>query len=413
MSTNCQEQAASLGATQRQMVLPLLEHLDEAGGAAPTREIYEAVAQKTQVPAELRHARARVGRIGQTVNLFERNVRWAQQVAKRDGLVARAGADVWEITAKGKKALTKATPWLVITIFTTPRGTALWGSCSDAVALIDDASIALLLTSPPYPLMRQKDYGNVSEREYVEWFLRIAEKWPRKLARDGSIVLNLGDTWLPGAPHQSLYQERLLLRLNDDLGLKLCQRFAWFNPAKLPAPAEWVTVRRVRVRPSLESIFWLSSSDQPKANNRNVLVPYSASMQRLLAQGGERRARRPSGYLMRNGGFASDHGGAIPHNLIVAPNTESCSAYIDGCRVGGLPIHGARFPEALPEFFIRMCTDEGDLVYDPFAGSGTTAAVAERLGRRWITSEIMREYVIGQSIRFPHARFDAQNDRCP
>ncbi len=260
--------------------------------------------------------------------------------------------------------------------------------------------------------MRQKDYGNVSERAYVDWLLRIAAQWPRKLARDGSIVLNLGDTWMAGAPHQSLYQERLLVRLNDELGLRLCQRFAWFNPAKLPAPAEWVTVRRVRVRPSLESIFWLSASDHPKANNRNVLVPYSASMRRLLAHGGERSARRPSGHLMRDGGFANDHGGAIPHNLIVAPNTESCSAYMDGCRAQGLPIHGARFPEALPEFFIRLCTDVGDLVYDPFAGSGTTAAVAERLGRKWITSEIMREYVLGQSLRFPDARVAARRGSC-
>jgi site-specific DNA-methyltransferase (cytosine-N4-specific) len=286
-------------------------------------------------------------------------------------------------------------------LWTTANGVALFGDCQDAFGLIDRESISLLLTSPPYPLLTQKAYSNIAdETAYIDWMLRLAETWTDRLRPDGSLVLNIGDVWEKGRPSLSLYQERLLIRLHDELGLRLAQRFAWFKPAALPAPAEWVTIRRIRVKPALETVLWLSKSDFPYADNRQVLVPYSESMKRAIAGGGQAAATKPSGYRMEEGAFSRDNGGSIPTNLLTAANTASSDIYMRRCRSAGLPIHPARFPAALAQFFIPLTTRKEDLVVDPFAGSFTVARVAESLGRRWIGSEQVLEYAMGGRLRF-------------
>lgn len=388
--------------SQGQLVLPLLEALDAQGGRARSKTLCDAVAERVGLPAEDRAKRGVVGAAG-SINLFDRNVRWAQQRAKLLGLAEPIGNGHWRITGKGRSALKEAAPGVVVTVFVTGNGVALFGRCEDAVGYLDDGSVQLLLTSPPYPLLREKQYGNVSAAQYVDWFLRIAEAWSRKLTTDGSIALNLMDVWTPGRPALSLYQERLLVKLEESLGLKLQQRFFWNNPSKLPAPAEWVTVRRVRVKPTVEQVYWLSPHEHPHADNRQVLLPYSESMKKRIAQGGERGALRPSGHQLAPGAFNADHGGAIPGTLITAANTESNSDYVQQCKAAGLPVHPARFPAALAEFFIRLLTRAGDLIFDPFGGSGTTGAVAERLGRFWVTSETVLDYVQGMKLRFPNA----------
>jgi site-specific DNA-methyltransferase (cytosine-N4-specific) len=388
--------------SQSQLILPLLDAIEERGGTAKARDVYDLVAEKVELSAEDRAARIMIS--GQSYNAFEREVRWAQQRAKLQGLLMPADSGLWSLTDKESSALRKATPGMVVTIFMTEKGAALWGHCEDAVGLLEDESCQLIFSSPPYPLLRKKEYGNEDERSYVEWLLRAAQEWPRKLTKTGSVVLNLGDAWRRGEPTLSLYQERLLIKLEDELGLKLCQRFAWQNTAKLPAPAEWVTVRRVRVKPSLENIYWLSAADDPYADNRQILVPYSDSMKAVLKRGGQEAASRPAGYKMANGAFGNDNGGAIPGNLIVAANTESNSDYIRSVKAAGLPVHPARFPAVLPETFIKFLTRPKDLVFEPFGGSLTTAAVAEALDRRWVASECMLDYVLGGQLRFPHAK---------
>lgn len=380
---------------QRQLILPILEALEERGGKANVRDLYGDVADKAKVNEVERQRRQVVGKNAQTVNLYERDVRWAQQRAKFLGLVDRVSPRHWQITGKGRTALREARPGVVITLYVDEDGAALFGRCEDTIGYIADGTVQLVLTSPPYPLQSEKAYGNRQVEEYVEWLLSIASEWPKKLTQDGSIVINLADVWEKGRPSISLYQERLLIRLVEDLGLRLCQRYAWLNPSKLPAPAEWVTVRRVRVKPSLEQIYWLSHVDHPYADNRAVLRPYSSAMKRRISAGGEEKVRRPSGHAFSGGAFGSDNGGSIPDNLIVAANTSSCDRYANYCRTNGLAIHPARFPGAIPRHFIQMLTREGDTVFDPFGGSLTTAAEAARFRRRWITTDMNLEYLVG------------------
>lgn len=217
---------------QSQLMLPLLEALEEQKAPSKIGALYDAVASKIELSDATRKAKIKIGE--NTYNGFERSVRWAQQRAKLMGLMAPADGRRWELTGKGQGALRKAVPGLVVTIFVTERGAALYGHCEDAVGMIDDGSVNLIFSSPPYPLLRKKEYGNLDEANYVDWFLRIAKDWGRKLTKDGSVVINLGDTWRRGEPTLSLYQERLLIRLEDELGWKLSQRFAWQNPAKMP-----------------------------------------------------------------------------------------------------------------------------------------------------------------------------------
>lgn len=259
-------------------------------------------------------------------------------------------------------------------------------------------TVDLVVTSPPYALHFKKEYGNADQREYVKWFLPFAEQVKRVLKPDGSFVLNVGGSWTPGAPVRSLYLFRLLLALCDDLGYHLCQEFFWHNPAKMPAPAEWVNVRRIRVKDSVEYIYWLSTSEFPKADNSKVLQAYSRDMERLIKRG-IKQTKRPSGHNIKPS-FSTDRGGAIPGNIITCGNNESNSAYIKQSKKLGQKVHPARFPAELPRFFIEFLTDPGDVVLDPFAGSNTTGAVAEQLGRKWIAIEENRTYAKDSELRF-------------
>lgn len=273
--------------------------------------------------------------------------------------------------------------------------------CADSLAVMREMpsdSIDLVVTSPPYALHFKKEYGNVDQKKYVEWFLPFGREIKRILKYTGSFVLNIGGAWTPGAPVRSLYQFRLILALCDDIGFHLSQEFFWFNPAKMPTPAEWVNVRRIRVKDSVEYIYWLSPSEFPKANNENVLQPYSDDMKRLIKRG-VKRTVRPSGHNIKKT-FSQDRGGSIPSNLIQCGNNESNSQYIKMSKKLGKRIHPARYPSEIPRFFIEFLTDETDLVVDPFAGSNTTGAVAEELGRKWIGIEKDKQYAEDSLLRF-------------
>ncbi len=263
---------------------------------------------------------------------------------------------------------------------------------------LEPGSVDLVMTSPPYALHFKKEYGNKDQKDYNEWFLPFAAEIKRILKPEGSFVLNIGGAWTQGAPVRSLYHFRLLLQLCDEIGFHLCQEFFWYNPAKMPAPAEWVNVRRIRVKDSVEYIYWLSPTAFPKADNRKVLQAYSKDMLNLIKKGLQ-ETKRPSGHAIKQG-FATDQGGSIPPNMIQVGNNESNSAYIRRMKELKRKIHPARFPAELPRFFIEFLTDPGDLVLDPFAGSNTTGMVAEDLGRRWIACELSSEYAQDSEYRF-------------
>ena len=284
-------------------------------------------------------------------------------------------------------------------IYRTRLGKAYCANSLEILRTIPTASIQLVLTSPPFALRRKKSYGNVSAEKYCGWFWPFAQEIARVLKPRGSFVLDIGGSWNKGEPTRSLYHFELLLRLCSKEGwFQLAQEFYWYNPAKMPAPAQWVTIERVRVKDSVNPIWWLSKSARPQASNRRVLKPYTQSMKTLLVKGYNAGAR-PSGHVV-SGKWSKKHRGAIPPNLITAANTSSSDHYLRACREHKLEVHPARFVPLVPEFFIKFLTRPGDIVLDPFSGSGVVAYVAENLSRKWICSEINPEYVLGSAFRF-------------
>jgi DNA modification methylase len=300
--------------------------------------------------------------------------------------------------------------------YSTPLGNAYLTDTLDGLKATKDDSVDLIVTSPPYALHFQKAYGNVSKEDYVKWFLRFAVEMLRVLKPEGSFVLNIGGSYNKGTPTRSLYHFKLLLALVEEVGFFLAQECFWYNPAKMPMPAEWVTVRKIRVKDSVEYVWWLSKTPFPKGSNQKVLKEtFSADMHRLKKRG-LRETVRPAGHVIRSSWAEMKTTGAIPSNFIEQTlfeepvevpenvlrmgNNSANDKYTLRCKAAGIPIHPARFPAALPEFFIKMLTDAGDLVMDPFAGSNTTGAVCEGLGRKWIAFEKVDEYVKASRFRF-------------
>lgn len=288
-------------------------------------------------------------------------------------------------------------------IYSTAYGTMYTGNCQEI--LPNNCSelkgkVNLIFTSPPFPLNRAKKYGNMTGEEYLEWIAQLSTFLKDFLAPDGSVVVELGNAWNSGSPTHSTLPMEALLEFKKRGDLYLCQEFIYYNPAKLPAPIEWVNKKRVRVKDSFTRIWWLSKTTNPKANNRNVLEEYSAQMRKLITSRKYNAGKRPSEYSIGTESFFTDNGGAIPSNVIIASNTSSKDRYISYCKANHFEIHPARMPKEVPAFFIKFLTDENDIVLDPFAGSNTTGAVAEELKRKWIGIEINKDYVASSVGRF-------------
>jgi len=295
------------------------------------------------------------------------------------------------------------------TYFNSDFGKIVHADSLSVLQNIEPKSVEMIMTSPPFGLVRKKEYGNVDADDYIDWFRNFGKLFKKVLKDEGSLVIDIGGAWNKGLPTRSLYHFKLLIMLCEDLGFHLAQEFYWWNPSKLPSPAEWVTVRRIRVKDAINCIWWLSPSPYPKASNRRVLQPYSDSMKTLL-KNGYKAKKRPSGHEISEN-FSKNNKAAIPPNLIALPNTESNSYYLRYCAANDIKPHPARFPAGLPEFFIRMLTEKGDLVIDPFAGSCVTGEVAERLQRKWLCIDTVEEYLKGAVGRFNKANFQSNGSR--
>jgi DNA modification methylase len=285
--------------------------------------------------------------------------------------------------------------------YLTNWGTAYCGDSLDLLARLPDSSVNLVLTSPPFALQREKEYGNKAQADYVSWLAQFARLVHRKLKDDGSFVLDLGGAYESGSPTRSLYNFRVAVYFCDELGFHLAEDFYWFNPSKLPSPIEWVNKRKLRAKDAVNTVWWFGKTRWPKADVTKVLAEYSDRMKKLLEdpEAFYTPKKRPSGHDIGKA-FAKDNGGAIPPNLLQISNTESNGSYLRGCKTVGVKGHPARFPAKLPEFFIRFLTEPGDLVLDIFAGSNTTGYVAECEGRKWLAFDDRRDYLAASSFRF-------------
>ncbi|MBQ8120083.1 MAG: site-specific DNA-methyltransferase [Ruminococcus sp.] len=272
--------------------------------------------------------------------------------------------------------------------YKTKLGEAYCGKSEILIDMLEDESVDLFITSPPYPLINPKEYGNKSQEIYDDWIYGFIKRMLPKLKSSGSIVLDFGVSYFKGEPAYNIYAFRLLVRLVDELGLKLCQPYFWYNPSRLPMQAVYTSKRKIRAKDNVNNIWWLSKTAFPKADTTKVLRPYSKAMKKLF------RSRKLKGTSWKK------NDGALPTNLLEISNSDNKNKYLQACRMLNMKPHPARFPKRLPEFFIKMLTDEGDLVIDIFAGSNTVGEVSESLNRRWKSFEFNRDYVASSAFRF-------------
>ncbi len=273
--------------------------------------------------------------------------------------------------------------------------------------------VDLIFTSPPFPLTKAKAYGNKQGQEYLDWLSGLAVQFAELLSPTGSLVVEIGNSWVPGQPSMQTWPLKALLGMQESAEMHLCQTFVCHNTARLPGPTKWVNIDRVRVKDSYTNVWWMANTPNPKADNRKVLTEYSKGMKRLLKTKQYNAGDRPSGYRINSKSFLNENPGAIaPNGINIDPNdpyavsfleianTRSGDNYQKYCKENGYPVHPARMQGLLAEFFVRFLTEPGDLVFDPFAGSNTTGATAERLERRWISTEMSEEYAEGSKGRF-------------
>lgn len=306
-------------------------------------------------------------------------------------------------------------------LYKTNYGKYYVGLCEDQLKKMKlKGKVSLIITSPPFPLNNKKQYGNKNGDEYLEWLSALAPIFSDLLTEDGSIVIEIGNAWEKNRPVQSLLTLKSLMKFveNPKANLRLCQEFICYNPARLPSPAQWVTINRIRTIDSFTHIWWMSKTDYPKSDNSKVLRPYSKSMKALLARGNYNAGKRPSEHVISETSFLKSHDGSImhnvieleqidydrqlrlPHNSLSISNTKSNDYFSIACKENGLVPHPARMPMELASFFIEFLTDEGDIVLDPFAGSNTTGYCAERLKRNWISIDASEDYGKQSFLRF-------------
>lgn len=389
--------------SRKQLLLPFLSVIADAGGEISARAAYDGIAARLGLSDEERNAKTSPDRHGTTYNQFERDVRWTRQTAIRKGFLRAHGRGVWALTDVGNDKLSNASEGLLVTVFETPGGQALWGMLETAVGAFEDRAIDLLFTSPPYPgALKQYVNGDLDEENWVAFMMDMINGFAPKMAETGSMMLNVAETYVPGLPVKQEHLTKLRMRLASETRFRVLDTLYWHNSSRLASPFSWVAKRRIRLKPSVEPVLWISENPYAKADNRNVLQKYKTHPSQVQHKGGE----RPCGHKLSHTGFSKDNGGSIASNLFTAGGSAGTKAYRDALKREGLPQHPAIMPEALARHCIKLATDVGDLVVDPMAGSLTTARACETLKREWVCIDSSLAYLAGARHKFPERRED-------
>lgn len=379
-------------------------------GSMSNADLYEKVAAEVGIPMSEVERKTRIGHTGEMHSTVKRRLRWQQQTLKALGLLERDenARGTWRLTSKGREKLTPATGRVVLLGFSTDLGLALWAASSSVFPSIDEP-INLCLTSPPYPLAKQRAYGGPSAAEYVDWLTGQLEPIVKLLVPGGSICLNVSnDIFEPGLPSRSLYRERLVIALCDRLGLHKMDELIWHAPNKVPGPLQWASLSRQQLNTAWEPVYWFTNDPRMcKSDNRRVLQEHTERHLKLIERGGEDRTAEygDGAYRLKPGAYGSQTLGRIPRNVITcSTNSGNKRVMRSAALAQGLPTHGALMPLPLARFLVEFLTEPGDLTVDPFFGWGTTGKACEELGRRWMGTELMGEHVLGAANGFRGAK---------
>lgn len=389
------ERRVWLALTRADLIVPVLRLV--ADGAQAPRDLYGEVCRLTGIDPAIRDRVVTYD--GRAHRLFDREVRWAMQDAKRQGWLFAEGRDRWRVTDAGNAALGRVEPGTRVVVFRTALGQAVAAWAQEAEGLVEPGTAQALFTSPLFPLCSpMKSYGTMTPADWLPWMIDMVEAWLPLMRDDGCLVFHLGSAvYFRGSPTISSYRERFVCAAVDQLGLHRQPDLYWEQPKRWPN-LEWGAKRGLHPRPTVDPLYIFSRS----------LTPYTDA-------GGMRTARlepaRPGGAPGRRGSgidvgkrvFAEGKS-TFPSALIRAGSGTSDKWRLR-VKEEGLPPHPCPMPLAVPRFAISMLTRPGDLVVDPFFGSGSTGAAAEELGRRWVGLDHHRVLLDGAACRpqFEHA----------
>lgn len=251
----------------------------------------------------------------------------------------------------------------------------LLGDAKDLLQTIPDGSVDLIFTSPPYADQRKTTYGGIHTDRYVEWFLPISEQLLRVLRPTGTFVLNIKEKVVDG--ERSTYVMELILAMRKQ-GWLWTEEFIWHK--KNSYPGKWPN----RFRDSWERLLQFNRDRKFHMYQDEVMVPMGNWAKSRLKNLSETDKRRDNSKV--GSGFGKNISNWIKRDKAYPTNVLHLATEC------GNKNHSAAFPEELPEWFIKLFTKEGDMVLDPFMGSGTTNVVAQRMNRNSIGIEIVGDY---------------------
>ncbi len=249
------------------------------------------------------------------------------------------------------------------------------GDCREVLKTFPENSIDLIVTSPPYADSRKKTYGGIHPNKYVEWFLPISEELLRVLKPTGTFILNIKEKVVNGERHT--YVIELILEMRKQ-GWLWTEEFIWHK--KNSYPGKWPN----RFRDAWERLLQFNKQKKFKMYQERVMVPIGDWSKTRLQRLSETDLRRDNSRV--GSGFGKRVANWLNREYVYPTNVLHMATQCTNKN------HSAAFPDALPEWFIKLFTDPGDSVLDPFMGSGTTVLVARRMGRKGIGIEIKEEY---------------------
>ena len=255
------------------------------------------------------------------------------------------------------------------------RNEIIAGDCEQVLQLLDDNSVDLIFTSPPYADQRRDTYGGVRPDEYVAWFLPKAEQFLRVLKPTGTFVLNIKERVVNGERHTYVIERILRMR---EQGWLWTEEFIWHK--KNSYPGKWPN----RFRDGWERLLQFNKHRRFHMYQDAVMVPVGDWAQERLSKLSETDRRRDESRV--ESGFGKNVSNWVGRDMVYPNNVIHMATE---CFNRG---HSAAFPVELPTWFIKLFTQEGDLVLDPFLGSGTTALAAKQLGRSYLGIDISEEY---------------------
>ncbi|WP_220475028.1 site-specific DNA-methyltransferase [Actinomyces sp. 2119] len=260
-----------------------------------------------------------------------------------------------------------------------------WGDSSQWLPALPEGSVDLFFTSPPYA--DQRAYSRVHPDRYVEWFLPFARSMYKATSETGSLVINIKnrvakDGPLKGQRHPYVFQ--LVLALQN-MGWRWIEEYIWSKPNAIPGRFG------PRTKDAFEHVFHFARGPRPYFDLDAVRVPYKTTPEEIRRRMQDTRGRRSTeAGFGRNRVTTYAHGGADPGNVIPVSQTYNQHRGVT---------HTAPMPEGLAEFFVKAMTPGNGVVIDPFAGSGTTAVVARRLGRQAGGLELHEQYALAARER--------------